>query len=227
MRNATRVMVSTFGAFVGLIGVEHGIGETLQGNITPDGLMILSWPDSALFRILGGEPAMTVVPNLLVTGILAILVSLIYVVWAVAFVQRKNGGLILMLLAIIMLPVGGGIFPPILGIIISVVGTRINAPLTWWRAHLSAGSRRFLAKLWPWSFGAGLIAWLGMFPGTVLLWHFWGVNSPNLVFVLLLCMFGFLASTVLAGFAYDIQRQTGSYQAPAIMSEQPVSPVHS
>jgi hypothetical protein len=112
MRNATRVMVSTFGAFVGLIGIEHGLGEALQGNVAPDGIMILSWPKSALFSILAGEPAMTIIPNLLTTGILAILFSLIYLAWAILFVQRKNGGLILMLLSVVMLLAGGGIFPP-------------------------------------------------------------------------------------------------------------------
>jgi hypothetical protein len=227
MRNATRVMVSTFGTFVGLIGIEHGIGETLQGNITPDGLMILSWPGSALFSILGGEPAMTIVPNLLVTGILAIFFSLIYFVWAVAFVRRKNGGMILMLLSIVMLLVGGGIFPPILGIIIGAAGTRINAPLTWWRTHLSEGWLHLLEKLWPWSFTAGLLAWLGMFPGILLLWQFWRVNNPNLIFIFLLLMFGFLFSTVIAGFAYDSQRRGDAYQAPSTMGRQSVPQVSS
>ena len=97
MRSATKVTVSTFGALAGLAGIEHGIGETLQGNIAPDGMMILSWPGSALFRILAGEPAMTIVPNLFVTGMLAILFSLVFLVWATMFVQRKNGGLVLIL----------------------------------------------------------------------------------------------------------------------------------
>jgi hypothetical protein len=158
MRNATRVMVSTFGAFVGLIGIEHGLGEALQGNVAPDGLMILSWPRSALFSILAGEPAMTIIPNLLTTGILAILFSLIYLAWAILFVQRKNGGLVLMLLSVVMLLAGGGIFPPILGMLIGAVGTRINAPLTWWRTHLSASWQHVLEKLWPWSFSACLIS---------------------------------------------------------------------
>lgn len=227
MRNATRVMVSTFGALVGLIGIEHGIGETLQGNIAPDGLMILSWPDSELFRILAGEPALTIVPNLLVTGILAILSSLIYLVWAIRFVQRKNGSLVLMVLSVVTLLVGGGIFPPLLGIILGAVGTRINAPLTWWRVHLSAGWLHFLAKLWPWSFSACLISWLSMFPGIVLLWHLWGVDNPNLIYFLLLCMFGFLFSTVVTGFAYDSQRQTSAQQTSATIGGRPVARAHS
>ena len=40
MRNATKVTVSTFGALAGLAGLEHGIGETLQGNRAPDGVTI-------------------------------------------------------------------------------------------------------------------------------------------------------------------------------------------
>jgi hypothetical protein len=54
-----------------LAGIEHGVGEIVQGNRAPAGTMIESWPDSAPFEIVGGEPAMTIVPNLLLTGILA------------------------------------------------------------------------------------------------------------------------------------------------------------
>jgi hypothetical protein len=166
MRNATSVTVSTFGA---LAGIEHGIGEVLQGNVAPEGVMILSWPDSEMFEILSGEPAMTFVPNLLVTGILAILISLILLVWVTMFVERKHGGLVLILLSVVMLLVGGGFGPPIIGIIVGVAATRINAPLSWWRTHLYSGSRRFLAKVWPWSYVAGIFAWLLLLPGTILL----------------------------------------------------------
>jgi len=137
MRSATRVTVSTFGTLAGLAGIEHGIGEVLQGNVAPEGVMISSWPESELFGILAGEPAMTIVPNLLATGILAIFVSLVFLVWATIFVQRKHGGLVLIALSVVMLLVGGGFGPPILGIIVGVAATRINAPPAWWRTHLS------------------------------------------------------------------------------------------
>jgi hypothetical protein len=63
MKNATRATVSTFGAPAGLAGIQHGIGEVLQGNIVPEGVMILSWPESEVFDLLSGEPAMTIVPT--------------------------------------------------------------------------------------------------------------------------------------------------------------------
>ena len=54
MRNATKVFASTFGAIMALAGIEHGIGEVLQGNVAPSGTMFMSWPESGFVRSLGG-----------------------------------------------------------------------------------------------------------------------------------------------------------------------------
>jgi hypothetical protein len=216
VRDATRVTVSTFGALAGLAGIDHGVGEVLQGNVAPDGVMVLSWPESELFRILAGEPAMTIVPNLLATGILAILVSLIVLVWATMFVQRKHGSLVLILLSGAMLLVGGGFGPPILGIIVGIAATRINTPLAWWRAHLTGGSRRFLANLGPWSIVAGVIAWLSLLPGTILLDFYFGNIPDFVVYLLTLSAFGLLLLTLFTGFAHDVQRQFCLHKTSAV-----------
>lgn len=168
MRNATRVTVSAFGALAGLAGIEHGVGEILQGNVAPNGLMILSWPESEAFDILAGEPAMTIVPNVLATGILATLASLLFLLWSTMFVERRHGGLVLMVVSVIMLLVGAGFGPPLLGMLVGVVATRINTPLTWWRNHLAPGWRRLLIRLWPWAQVASVIVWLSLLPGVVL-----------------------------------------------------------
>lgn len=206
MKNATKIFTSTFGVIMALAGLEHGIGEVLQGNVAPKGVMILSWPDSAFFRNLGGEPAMTVLPNRLMTGILAILFSLLLLVWATFFVHRKNGGLIMILLSIAMLLMGGGIFPPVFGIITGAVGTKINAPLTWWRTHLPISFRRFLSKLWAWSYAACILAWVSVFP----IAYFFGVNDPTPILVILFFALGTFILTIFSGFAYDVERQTES-----------------
>jgi len=203
MNNSTKVTFSTFGALIGLAGIEHGIGEILQGNVAPTGLMFPSWPESAFFRSVAGEPAMTVVPNLLVTGILACFFSLAFLFWATVFIQRKNSGLVLILLASFMLMSGGGIFPPVFGAIIGILGTRIDAPLAWWRSHLSVSLRQFTQKAWPWFFAACSIAWLALFPGINLLGYFLGVNDPNLTVLLILFAFGTLLLTIFCGFASD------------------------
>lgn len=119
----TRAAASTIGVFAGLTGASHGPGEILQGNVAPSGIMIQSWPG---LTQLGGEPAMTIIPNFLVSGVLTIIFGLIVTAWAAAFVQRKNGGLVLILLSVIMLLVGGGLFPPGFGVIAGIIGTRIK-----------------------------------------------------------------------------------------------------
>lgn len=213
--NALRATVGAFGAVAGLAGVEHGVGEVLQGNVAPEGMTILSWPDSELFEILAGEPAMTIVPNLVVSGILAILSSLAFLLWTTTHVHRKHGGHVTILLSIVMLLVGAGFGPPMLGIILGVAAFGINGPLARWGAHLSGGSRRFLARVWPWSLTAGVIAWLLVLPGTVLLDLFFGVNNPNLVVpALTLSALGLLLLTIFTGFVYDAQRQIGLLSTP-------------
>ena len=210
MKNATRVFASTFGAIMALAGIEHGIGEILQGSVSPNGIMILSWPESEFFRSLSGEPAMTVIPNLLVTGVLAVFVSLALLVWAVLFVHRKNGGWIMITLSAAMLLVGGGIFPPIFGILIGAVATRIHTPGSSLKNHRLGGFQRFLARLWPWSYAACIIAWLCLLPGVPLLDYFFGGDNTVVILAILFFALSTLVLTVVTGFARDIQMQTGA-----------------
>jgi hypothetical protein len=205
----------------GVAGLEHGVGEVLQGNVAPPGLIFESWAGSELFRILSGEPALTIIPNLLVSGILTILLSLIFLTWALLFVERKHGGLVLIGLSFVLLFVGGGFGPPLLGIIVGLTATRIHAPLRWWRARLGTRSRGFLAWLWLWSFGGALVAWLYLFPGSILLGAFAGVSDEGLaisVAIAILAAFTLLLLTIVSGFAYDIQQQDGVHWRPAISS---------
>jgi len=119
----TRAAASIIGIFAGLSGASHGLGEILQGNTAPSGIMIEAWSGLTSLR---GEPAMTIVPNFIVTGVLTIIFGLIVAAWAGAFVQRKNGGLVLILLSLVMLLVGGGLFPPVFGVAAGIIGTRIK-----------------------------------------------------------------------------------------------------
>lgn len=178
--NGARLVATLFGLLAGLGGITHGIGEVLQGNIVPSGIIIDSWTQGPIATNMGGEPAMTIVPNLLVTGLLTIVVSLAILVWAAVFVQRKNGGRILIGLSIVMLLVGGGFGPPIIGILAGAAGTGINAPLTGWRSRLSANVQHLLAKLWPWAFGAAAISGTFLVVGSVILVYVFGLNNDDL-----------------------------------------------
>lgn len=66
--SATSVIPSVFGALAGMGGFAHGIGEILQGNVATDGIWIESWTEGPIAANMGGEPAMTIIPNLLIAG---------------------------------------------------------------------------------------------------------------------------------------------------------------
>jgi hypothetical protein len=163
LRNhATRLVATVLGASAGALGLEHGYFETRQGSVVPSGILInaIGSPCQPSQAWHACEPAMTFIPNVLVTGALTIICSLIVLVWALAFMQGQHGGLILLLLAIALTLVGGGFVTLLLGMVAGVAGTKIQAPLTWWRAHLSLTARRVLASLWVWT----LVAFLLWFP---------------------------------------------------------------
>lgn len=209
MRSATRTVVATFGTLVGLAGIEHGAGEVLQGNVVPEGPMILSWPDSPLFANLSGEPAMTIVPNLLMSGILAILSSLLFIAWATRFAERRRAALVLLLLCPVMLLVGAGFGPPVLGLIVAATVTGVSRPPTWWRRHVPAGAQRLLAGLWRWFYAALLVNWLLVLPGLAVLGYLFGVDDWRLTLGLLAGMFSLLFLTIVSGFAHDAQQRPG------------------
>lgn len=71
--NGARFLVTrVFGLLAAAAAAEHGLGEALQGSRAAAGPFIQSWPDAALFRIEGGEPALTLLPNLLASGVLTL-----------------------------------------------------------------------------------------------------------------------------------------------------------
>ena len=212
--SATRVLASTIGAIVGLAGMEHGLFEMLQGGVTTSGLVIDAIGPSQKLWVGATEPALTVVPNFFASGVLAMVVGFLVVVWAVAFVQRKYGAPVLLFLSILLFLVGGGSPPIFLGIVASAVATRINKPLTWWRANLNGNVRGFLAKLWPWSIIAFVFlfwfAVLAAITGVPLVLFF---DPETTDFLPTLSALGYISDVVMllavfAGFAFDIQRRT-------------------
>lgn len=150
MNRATLVNVATIGVLFGISGITHGIAETLQGNTPTSDLIINAiaagspwtrWTD-------GGEGAFTIIPNFLLTGILAILVSVAIIIWSVGFVHRTRGPLVFLLLFVLLFLVGGGIGQVIFFIPAWAVATRIHNPLIWWRKRLPTSVRNVLAWAW-------------------------------------------------------------------------------
>jgi len=163
MRKAAKTVATWFSVAAGIAGLEHGYFEILQGNTKPQGLMIASiGPPCVAEEVWNAcEPAMTIIPNFLIAGILSVILGLLILVWSAGFVQRKNGGMVLILLSAALLLFGGGIFPPLIGMVGGAAGMKINKPLS---GKQPGSFLRFAAKLWPWPLVIFLVWIFGQFP---------------------------------------------------------------
>ncbi len=197
--NATRLFALIQGIFIGLSGMIHGISEVFQGNKPTGGLLLES---------IG---AFTIIPNYLMTGIAAIVVGLAVLFWTIAFIHKKNGPTIFLLLSILLFLAGGGIAQVLLFLITWAVSTRIDKPLSWWRKSLSENLRIRLANIWPAILmtGYGFVAvgvgiWLILTPPGA------AYKDPLALYVcwaFLIIGVLILVCSIVAGFAHEIERR--------------------
>ncbi len=197
MRKATKTVATWLGIAAGIAGLEHGYYEILQGSTRPAGMMIVSMgPPCVPEEIWNGcEPAMTVIPNFLLTGMLAMLLGLAIIIWSVGFVQRRHGGLVLILLSIALLLFGGGLFPPMIGLIGGWAGTKINKPIN----RVPGNITRMAARLWPWPLVILMIWLLGQF----LVGYFYNDLLMSIMVWGLLLILSMLLLSVYSGYAHD------------------------
>jgi hypothetical protein len=200
VKNPLRVTTSFLGFYAGLLAIQHGIFAMLQGTTAPDGLMFNAigppcQPEAVWHACF---PAMTLIPNLLITGGAAVFAGLVIIVWGVAFAGRRNGGWVLGVLSILLLLVGGGFVPVFIGIITSLAAILMNNR----KSHNNAVGQ-FISKLWPWTVLI-LALWL---PGSWLLGKFF--SDAMLSFSLAMFLFfdlGLPILCLLSAFSYDASR---------------------
>lgn len=165
MKSAIHVVAATFGIVVALAGIEHGVGEILQGSVPPPALVFESWPDAEFLEVLTGEPAMSVIPNLLISGVLTVFFSLAIVAWSITALGTRYGGAGLILLSIVLLLVGGGLAPPLMLFFVGLAATRTLHPVSWWRPRSPGAPLPFLARIWRVALLVSVLGYLSLLPG--------------------------------------------------------------
>jgi hypothetical protein len=205
--NATRLEVSSLGILGGLISIEHGIFETAQGNNSTNGIIINAIAPGHWYWKEGGELAMTIIPNFLITGIVAIIIGIVVIIWSITFVQGKYGALGLFILTILTLLFGGGIAFFIIGIIISIIATQINKSHTWWDNHLSNNLKKYFSKLWLPLFSISIIVFIFLILGGMFGVWFLKPNSATILLSYVgLISIGLTIFTIIFGFIHDIEK---------------------
>ena len=133
---STSIYVQIFGVLVGLGGALHGVFETLQGNKPTAGM------------VLTDIGALTIIPNYLATGIAAIMVGSLVIIWTAGFINKRVWPSVFLMLCILLFFVGGG-FAQVLAIIIAwMVSTQIHNPLSWCEKMIPHRIRSIFARLW-------------------------------------------------------------------------------
>jgi cytochrome bd-type quinol oxidase subunit 2 len=207
VNKVTRIIVATIGSIFGLSGMSHGVFEILQGNRPTGGVFIAAIGDAQKMWKYGDEYAFSLIPNFLITGIVAMLVSLTIVVWSIGFTHKKHGSTMLFLLFILLFLVGGGVAQIVLFPFVCLVSTRINKPLKWWRKVLPIKIHKPLGKLWLWCLA--IVSFLFAFALQIAITGFVpGISDPEKVLSFTMLCLGLAAIllplTFISGFAQDI-----------------------
>jgi peptidoglycan/LPS O-acetylase OafA/YrhL len=196
--NGTRAVAAALGVCVGVSGLDHGSFEVLQGNTPTPGLIVQAIGPAQRMWVYGTEEAFTLIPNFLLTGLLAMVVGSFTILWSLRSIDRPNGSRVLLLLGGLLLLVGGGIGMLVFLLAGWLVARRIHRPLTWLPSRLPATVGRALSRSWPAFVVAGLalyafaleVAIAGLIPG---------VSDPDQALAICwLALLGTLASMGLA-----------------------------
>jgi len=216
--NGTKTVASALGVCAGVSGLDHGFFEALQGNTATPGLIVQAIGPAQRMWIHGTEEAFTIVPNFLVTGILAMVVGLLTIAWSISFIDRPNGSRVLLLLGGLLFLVGGGIGMLVFLLFGWAVARRIHRPLTWWRSVLPAGAGSVLSMVWPGLVAVGLVLYafalevaiVGVVPG---------VSDPEQALVIcwsaLLAMLAALGVALVGASAADVAGASAQHPAGA------------
>jgi hypothetical protein len=132
-RRALLAVSGVLGIIASVLGAYHGYGEVLQDNDTPKGMVINAFSriDCPPAGNANCFPAMTILPTtFIVFGTITVVVAGFVLILAILVIAGKNVGLVLLMASVVLLLVGGGFLPPILGTIAALISLRADRKST-------------------------------------------------------------------------------------------------
>ena len=173
MNKSLKLTVSILVLIFAISGISHGFFEFLQGNTITEGMFIAAIGDRWRMWPHGHEWAFTLITNFRITGIITMIIGLGIILWPVAFVHKRYGSIILLLLFITSVLTGGGVAQSLFFPWICLAASCINKPLDKWEKCYKQGIKKLLASAWYILTGLSavsiscvlIIAVTGFFPG--------------------------------------------------------------
>lgn len=201
MNRSLRTVALVITLVLAASGINHGVFSLLQGNAPKGSLFITAIGPDHLMWEHGGEGAFTVLPTFRLTGIMAISLSIVLVVWAFAGMHRSGGTMVLLALFILLFIFGGGLaqLPFFVGVVL--IASRINAPLRQPR-------RRGLTGIWRPALAAFVVLMLFALQ-TATTGFVPGIRAPDVVLVVMLAF-------VAASLVLEVIAAVGAAQEDAV-----------
>lgn len=159
---ALTLTARTFGVLAGLAGTVQALGAVAQGPGRPPAFVFESWPGNPAFALLDGPRAITLVPDLLVGGLLAMAAGVTLVVWSARGLDRPQAGQVVLALSAALLLLGGGLGPALVGLLVGIALIRPEAS-----PHDLGAGPLWTARAWPASYVVGVVAYLALEPGSL------------------------------------------------------------
>jgi hypothetical protein len=206
---ATRAVASTLGVLVGLGSIDHGLLEVVQGNRPTSGLLVNAlgagyhWTRWSQ----GGEGAFTLIPNFLVTGLLATLIGAALILWSLRSLGTIWGPTIFLALSVASFLTGGGVAQLALFTLTWAAATRIRASLAFWNWLLPMALCGFVQGWWRWTSVAATVLFLaaleiaivGYVPGVT-----GDIAALHICWALVLAGLGLFVISFVLAFAHDL-----------------------
>lgn len=194
---ATRLNTVVLGIAYAIAGFHHGFFEALQGNVPTNGWGIASIGEAQRMWEQGSDAAVTVIPNFLATGIAAMTLSVVIVLWCLFALRSRYGRVGFLLLFVALTAVGGGVGFVLFYLTAWAYAAWMHRLLRDRRRVLPTRMRTALAAVWPWALGLSAFFFLAGLEISV-----FGLPGLDADTVLAVCWSSLLASLVLVHVAY-------------------------